>query len=55
MRLRLWLENGAAFYFGLGQWYGLGKDAVRARFPGQHEARGADLAHCRPPGRRKLR
>lgn len=35
---------------GLGQWDGLSKDEVRARFPGQYEARGADLAHYRPAG-----
>lgn len=34
----------------LGDWQGLDKEQVEARFPGQLERRGADLAGCRPPG-----
>jgi len=34
----------------LGEWQGLGKEEVEARFPGQLERRGADLAGFRPPG-----
>jgi len=34
----------------LGEWEGLSKEEVRQRFPGQYEARGADLANFRPPG-----
>lgn len=34
----------------LGAWEGLTVDRVRERFPGQYEARGADLAGFRPPG-----
>jgi len=34
----------------LGAWDGLNKDAVRDRYPGLYEQRGADLAGFRPPG-----
>lgn len=34
----------------LGQWEGLQVEEVRERFPGAHEARGADLANYRPHG-----
>lgn len=34
----------------LGEWDGLSKAEVQRRFPGQFEARGADLAGFRPPG-----
>lgn len=34
----------------LGAWQGLTADEVAARFPGQHEARGRDLAEFRPEG-----
>lgn len=33
----------------LGTWEGLTVEEVRRRYPGQYEARGADLAHYRPP------
>ncbi|HKK33855.1 MAG TPA: histidine phosphatase family protein [Desulfomicrobiaceae bacterium] len=33
----------------LGVWDGLSKDEVRARFPGEYEARGSDMADFRPP------
>jgi probable phosphoglycerate mutase len=35
---------------GLGAWEGLTVARVRERFPGQYEARGADMAGFRPPG-----
>ncbi|WP_243360193.1 histidine phosphatase family protein [Fundidesulfovibrio terrae] len=34
----------------LGEWDGLTAEEVKARFPGQHEARGADMAGFRVPG-----
>ncbi len=34
----------------LGLWEGLSVAEVQARYPGAYEARGADLAHFRPPG-----
>ncbi len=34
----------------LGAWEGLSVAEVQARYPGAYEARGADLAHFRPPG-----
>lgn len=34
----------------LGAWDGLTVEEVRARYPGQYEARGADIAGFRPPG-----
>lgn len=34
----------------LGEWDGLGVEEVKAGYPGQYEARGADLAGFRPPG-----
>lgn len=34
----------------LGEWQGLYPSQVRRDYPGQWEARGADLAHFRPPG-----
>lgn len=34
----------------LGAWEGLSVAEVQARYPGTYEARGADLAHFRPPG-----
>lgn len=34
----------------LGQWEGLSADEVRARFPGEYERRGADLAGVAPEG-----
>ncbi|MGE4265695.1 MAG: histidine phosphatase family protein [Desulfovibrio sp.] len=34
----------------LGGWEGLTVDEVRQRFPGEHEKRGADLAHTIPSG-----
>ncbi len=34
----------------LGVWEGLSVAEVQARYPGAYEARGADLAHFRPPG-----
>lgn len=34
----------------LGAWEGLSVEEVRARFPGEHERRGADLAHVAPSG-----
>jgi probable phosphoglycerate mutase len=34
----------------LGEWDGLTVDEVRERFPGQYEARGANMAGFRPPG-----
>jgi len=34
----------------LGEWDGLGVDEVKRRYPGQYEARGADIAGFRPAG-----
>lgn len=34
----------------LGGWQGLTLEQVRARFPGEHERRGADMAHVIPSG-----
>ncbi len=34
----------------LGGWEGLTREEVRQRFPGEHERRGADLAHAAPSG-----
>jgi probable phosphoglycerate mutase len=34
----------------LGEWEGLTREAVKARYPGAYEARGADMAGFRPPG-----
>ena len=34
----------------LGAWEGLTQEEVKARFPGQFEARGQDLTHFRPQG-----
>lgn len=39
----------------LGAWDGLSKAEVQERFPGQYEARGADLAGFRPPGGESFR
>ena len=39
----------------LGQWQGLTQQEVEERFPGEHEARGADLAGFRPTGGESFR